>query len=84
MRVLPYVTDQDGRRSRWSILNRHQNPGVVCLLLVGMQIPMAADMEAQAIRLLIKRDDDVSATGVPGALSEFVESAFRLPGRGVF
>ena len=41
-------------------------------------------MEAQAIRLLIKRDDDVSATGVPATLLEFVVSAFRLSGRGVF
>ena len=46
--------------------------------------PEAAYLEAQAIRFLIKRDDDVSATGVPAALSEFVESAFRLSGRGVF
>jgi len=31
--------DQDGRRSRRSILIRHHPLGVVCLLLVGMQIP---------------------------------------------
>jgi hypothetical protein len=41
-------------------------------------------MKAQAIRLLMKRDDDVIAKGVPAALSEFVVFAFRLSGRGVF
>jgi hypothetical protein len=59
-------------------------PGGGVLASSGNADPEAAYMEAQAIRLLMKRDDDVSATGVPAALSEFVESAFRLSGRRVF
>jgi hypothetical protein len=50
----------------------------------GNADPEAAYMKAHAIRLLMKRDDDVIATGVPAALSEFVVFAFRLSGRGVF
>ena len=41
-------------------------------------------MKAQAILLRLKRDDDASSYSRARSSLEFVESAFRVSGRGVF